>query len=100
METAFRHHSSHIRRIQPRRYNRYLGQTSKDAITRLKEHLQATKNMEKHGDLEFNKSSKQKNLYTHMLKLGINIWRIFPIVQIISPKADFKTLADTQEYAY
>ena len=75
---------------------RYVGQTSKDAIHRFMEHIQQAKRQS--NSLEYNQAMKQKLLYTHMLKIGLDNWRVYPLEHIpASDKVMFKKLANTRE---
>jgi hypothetical protein len=58
---------------------RYIGQTSKTASARFIEHIQAAKRVRASADTDTLIKSKQQLLYTHMLKLGIDLWYIYPI---------------------
>jgi hypothetical protein len=74
---------------------RYVGQTSKDAIHRFMEHIQQAKRQS--NSLEYNQAMKQKLLYTHMIKIGLDNWRIYPLEHI--PATDsgmFKKLANSR----
>jgi len=80
-----------------RNHMKYIGQTSKNAIQRFMEHLQAAKR------LEVNKSpdkfqAKQKLLYQHMCSLGLDKWRVYAVEHLdTQEKGMFKQLADLRE---
>ena len=77
---------------------RYIGQSNKDAIHRFMEHLQTAKRIANSELLKYTQSRKQKLLYTHMLKTGLDIWRIYPIENIETDKLEcFKQLATERE---
>ena len=79
---------------------KYIGQTSKDGISRFLEHLQAAARINKEGNYEHYKMSKQRLLYTHMLKTGVKFWRTFPIVGINSYEYQWQQLADQFEFIW
>ena len=62
------------------------------------EHLRSAQNMVASNMLEYNISMEYKKLYTHMVKTGLEYWRILPIVHIdYSAGTDFKNVADVHE---
>ena len=73
---------------------RYVGQTVKTAIQRFMQHLSTAKRIENSIGIEYNLKLKQKRLYTHMIKIGLNHWRVYPLERIESTSnTHFKSLA-------
>jgi len=62
------------------------------------QHLQLAKRIAHAGLLDYNQSQKQKLLYTHMLKIGLDTWRIYSIehIEAVNNEA-FKISANARE---
>jgi len=76
---------------------RYIGHTSKDATHRFMEHLRKAKQLSKLELVEYNTLMKQKLLYTHMVKIGLEGWYVYPIEQVQADNLSFKTTACERE---
>ena len=76
---------------------RYIGQSVKDGIGRFIQHLQAARRMEKSESVEYKKMMKQQLLYVHMVKIGIEYWKIYPLEQILTDEVNYKRLANIRE---
>jgi len=69
---------------------KYIGQTSKSAPERLHEHLQTATRWEK----GVQRDHRHNKLYMHMIAIGANNWRIYPIERI---PGNFKQIKNVKE---